>query len=147
MTDRLDAATTAVLGLHIQKHMTHADSPVAQHLGFSDMVEKTNLFEKTNRVLNAAREAGLFVAFVSADLSPSGYRYPQRGEFCRFPAKPLRQNSRGDTCSCGSVGNQGGQVWHLAQHGQFVWDPLSPMPLPHTAGEEKWAGESLHDTC
>ena len=56
-------------------------------LRFADMVEKTNLFENTNRVLDAAREAGLFVAFVSADLSPSGYRYPQRGEFCRFVAE------------------------------------------------------------
>ena len=101
MTESLDAATTAVLGLHLQKHMTHADSPVAQHIGFAEMVKKTNLFDNINRVLDAARGAGLFIAYVSADLSPSGYRYPRRGEFCGFVAE---EHEKGEVLRPGAWG-------------------------------------------
>jgi biuret amidohydrolase len=60
MAEHLEAAKTAVLGLHLQKHMTDPASPVAQHTGFAEMVQKTNLFDKINRVLSAAREKGIF---------------------------------------------------------------------------------------
>src|ERR1044071_5519019 len=86
MAERLLAAKTAVLGLHLQKHMTDPASPVAQHTGFAQMVKKTNLFDNINRVLSAAREAGIFIVYVKLDLSPSDYRYPLRGEFCQFVA-------------------------------------------------------------
>ena len=86
MAERLLAAKTAVLGLHLQKHMTDPASPVAQHTGFAEMVKKANLFDNINRVLSAARETGIFIAYVKLDLSPSDYRYPLRGEFCQFVA-------------------------------------------------------------
>ena len=50
------------------------------------MVKKTNLFHNINRILNAAREKGIFIAYVKLDLSPGDYRYPRRGEFCQFVA-------------------------------------------------------------
>jgi nicotinamidase-related amidase len=81
--------------------MTHADSPVAQHIGFAEMVRQTNLFDHINRVLDAARGAGLFVAYVSADFSPSGYRYPRRGEFCRFVAD---EHDKGEVLRPGAWG-------------------------------------------
>ena len=86
MAERLEAAKTAVLGLHLQKHMTDPASPVAQHTGFAEMVKKTKLFDNINRVLSAAREKGIFIAYIQLDLSPGGYRYPLRGEFCQFVA-------------------------------------------------------------
>ena len=86
MPERLEATKTAVLGLHLQKHMTDPASPVAQHTGFAEMVKKTNLFDNINRVLSAARETGIFIAYVKLDLSPGHYRYPLRGGFCRFVA-------------------------------------------------------------
>lgn len=132
MTDRLDAATTAVLGLHFQKHMTHADSPVAQHLGFANMVEKTNLFENTNRVLDAAREAGLFVAFVSANLSPSVYRYPQRGEFCRFVAA---EHEKGEVLRPG--------VWGYDMHEAITRRDDEPIILARQIGA--FAGPDLDE--
>src|ERR1043166_6178561 len=91
MADRLEAAKTAVLGLHLQKHMTDPASPVAQHTGFAEMVKKTNLFDNINRVLSAAREKGIFIAYIQLDLSPGGYRYPLRGEFCRSSPPSIRQ--------------------------------------------------------
>jgi len=86
MAVHLEASKTAVLGLHLQKHMTDPASPVAQHTGFAEMVKKTHLFDKINRVLSAAREKGIFIAYIKLDLSPGDYRYPQRGEFCQFVA-------------------------------------------------------------
>ena len=86
MAERIEAARLAVLGLHLQKHMTDAASPVAQHTGFAEMVKKTKLFDNINRVLNAARQNGVFIAYLKLDLSPSDYRYPQRGDFCQFVA-------------------------------------------------------------
>jgi hypothetical protein len=78
VTEHLEAAKTAVLGLHLQKHMTDPASPVAQHTGFAEMVKKTNLFHNINRILNAAREKGIFIAYVKLDLSPGDYCYPAR---------------------------------------------------------------------
>jgi nicotinamidase-related amidase len=89
MAERLDASTTAVLAVHLQKHMVHADSPVAQMAGFGAMVEKTSLFDHVNAVLSAARKARAFVAYVGSDMSgaeEAGYRYPVRGDFCRMVA-------------------------------------------------------------
>ena len=74
MAERLRVTKTAVLGLHLQKHMTDPASPVALHTGFAEMVKKTNLFHNINRVLSAAREAGIFIAYVKLDLSPGSYR-------------------------------------------------------------------------
>ena len=86
MAERLEAEKTALLGLHLQKHMTDPASPVAQHTGFAEMAKKTNLFDNINRVLSAAREKDIFIAYIKLDLSPGDYRYPRRGEFCKFVA-------------------------------------------------------------
>jgi len=86
MAKRMEPARMAVLGLHLQKHMTDPASPVAQHTGFAEMVKRTNLFDNINRVLNAARDNGVFIAYIQLDLSPSDYRYPHRGDFCQFVA-------------------------------------------------------------
>ena len=106
MAERLQAAKTAVLGLHLQKHMTDPASPVAQHAGFAEMVKKTNLFDNINRVLSAARETGIFIAYVKLDLSPSDYRYPLRGEFCQFvAAEHVDQSIAGLQRPCGRPRN------------------------------------------
>src|ERR1044071_4723253 len=86
MAERLEAAKTAVLGLHLQKHMTDPASPVAQHTGFAEMVKKTNLFDNINRVLSAAREKGIFIAYIQLDSSarsgPSAAAFPAVS-FCK----------------------------------------------------------------
>jgi len=86
MVEQLETAKAAILGLHLQKHMTDPESAVAQHAGFAEMVKTTNLFDNINRVLSAARQIGIFMAYVKLDLSPGRYRYPLRGEFCQFVA-------------------------------------------------------------
>src|SRR5262245_34037876 len=81
--------------------MTDPASPVAQHTGFAQMVKKTNLFDNINRVLSAAREKCIFIAYVKLDLSPGGYRYPLRGEFCQFVAA---EHGAGEVLRAGAWG-------------------------------------------
>lgn len=132
MTERLAAATTAVLGLHLQKHMTHADSPVARQTGFADMVKQTDLFERINRVLQAAREAGTFIGYVCGDLSPSSYRYPQRGDFCKFVAA---EHAGGEVLRPGA--------WGYDIHEAVDRRDGEPVILNRQIGA--FAGSNLHD--
>jgi hypothetical protein len=160
VTEHLEAAKTAVLGLHLQKHMTDPASRVAQHTGFAEMVKKTNLFQNINRVLNAAREKGTFIAYVKLDLSPGDYRYPRRGEFCsqrcfvRIPScvlKPSNPNqvriSPGKAIPKCRLGRGGGPsrlgLRARAGHSRLVASgaPLLSVPAPRAGVRAvRWAG-------
>ena len=84
----VDKKHTALLVLDLQKYIMHPDSPLAAHVPFAAMVEKTGLLGKVNRVLSATRTAGMEVVFIRVDHSRGEFpRYPQRGDFCRMLAQ------------------------------------------------------------
>lgn len=75
---------TALLVMDLQNHIIHKDSPLAQHAGFADMVEKKNLLPRIRKVMDAARAVNLLVITVRVDFSAGVFpRYPERGDFCR----------------------------------------------------------------
>lgn len=75
---------TALLVMDLQNHIIHKDSPLAQHAGFAEMVEKTGLLPKIRKVMDAARVSGMLVVTVRMDFSSGEFhRYPERGDFCR----------------------------------------------------------------
>jgi len=85
MAIQIDKEKTALLVMDLQKHMVDEASPAAPHTGFPKMVKQTGLFDKTGRVLEAARNAKMFVGYVIVDLAASALpRYPERGAFCKM---------------------------------------------------------------
>ena len=84
MSITLNKEKTALLVMDLQNHIIHKDSPLAQHAGFAEMVEKTGLLPKIRKVMDAARTSGMLVVTVRMDFSAGEFRrYPERGDFCR----------------------------------------------------------------
>ena len=84
MAITLNKEKTALLVMDLQNHIIHKDSPLAQHAGFAEMVEKTGLLPKIRKVMDAARASGMLVVTVRMDFSAGEFhRYPERGDFCR----------------------------------------------------------------
>lgn len=80
----IDKDKTALLVMDLQNHVIHKDSPLAQHMGFAEMVEKKNLLPRIRKVMDAARASNLLVVTVRNDFSAGEFpRYPERGDFCR----------------------------------------------------------------
>lgn len=84
MPIQIDKAKTALLVMDLQNHIIHKDSPLAQHAGFAEMVEKTGLLKIIRKVMDAARASNMLVVTVRMDFSAGSFpRYPERGDFCR----------------------------------------------------------------
>jgi nicotinamidase-related amidase len=84
MAITLNKEKTALLIMDLQNHIIHKDSPLAQHAGFAEMVEKAGLLPKIRKVMDAARTSGVLVVTVRMDFSAGEFgRYPERGDFCR----------------------------------------------------------------
>ena len=80
----VDRKKTALLVMDLQKHMVDMASPVAQHTGFGEMVQKTGLLPRVRKVMDAARAANMLVIAIRVDLTAGSFpRYPTRGEFCK----------------------------------------------------------------
>ena len=80
----IDKDKTALLVMDLQNHIIHKDSPLAQHVGFAEMVEKKNLLPRIRKVMDAARAVNLLVVTVRNDFSAGNFpRFPERGDFCR----------------------------------------------------------------
>ena len=80
----IDKDKTALLVMDLQNHVIHKDSPLAQHAGFAEMVEKKNLLPRIRKVMDAARAVDLLVVTVRNDMTVGEFpRYPERGDFCR----------------------------------------------------------------
>lgn len=80
----IDKDKTALLVMDLQNHVIHKDSPLAQHAGFAEMVEKKNLLPRIRKVMDAARAVDLLVVTVRNDMTAGEFpRYPERGDFCR----------------------------------------------------------------
>lgn len=80
----IDKDKTALLVMDLQNHVIHKDSPLAQHAGFAEMVEKKNLLPRIRKVMDAARAVNLLVVTVRNDMTAGEFpRYPERGDFCR----------------------------------------------------------------
>ena len=65
----IDKDKTALLVMDLQNHVIHKDSPLAQHMGFAEMVEKKNLLPSIRKVMDAARAVNLLVVTVRNDFS------------------------------------------------------------------------------
>ena len=84
MEIKIDKEKTALLVMDLQNHVIHKDSPLAQHAGFAEMVEKKNLLPRIRKVMDAARAVDLLVVTVRNDITAGEFpRYPERGDFCR----------------------------------------------------------------
>jgi nicotinamidase-related amidase len=84
MEIKIDKDRTALLVMDLQNHVIHKDSPLAQHAGFAEMVEKKNLLPRIRKVMDAARAVDLLVVTVRNDITAGEFpRYPERGDFCR----------------------------------------------------------------
>lgn len=84
MAITINKEKTALLVMDLQNHIIHKDSPLAQHAGFAEMVNKTNLLPRIRKVMDAARAANMLVVTVRMDFSAGNFlRYPERGDFCK----------------------------------------------------------------
>lgn len=72
---------TVLLALDLQRHMVHADSPLAQHIGFAEQVASRQLLRKVDEAIAASHAANVPVVFVVVDHSLKTYRHPETGQF------------------------------------------------------------------
>ena len=84
MAIEVDVSKTALLSMDFQNDIIHPDGPLAQAAGFAEMVQKGNILEKSTKVLDAARAAGMKVIHIVVEFGDKSPQMPHRGAFFRM---------------------------------------------------------------
>lgn len=80
----IDRKKTALLSMDFQNDIIHPDAALAQAAGFANMVQKTGVLDKSAKVLDAARKAGMKVIHIIVEFGENAPPMSKRGAFFRM---------------------------------------------------------------
>ncbi len=96
MTFSFDTKTTALLVMDMQNAIVHENSPVAQQMGFAQIVKESGVIPNIRSLLDACRQAKMAVFHIIVDFEVSKqFQAPKRGHFFQSIAHAVDLFKRG----------------------------------------------------